>query len=278
MSFLPFGLSIWQVALISGFIIILTMIFFRRYTSAVISDFILDPVLSFVDEPLGGVLGLDFGDWIAAFIIYRREKNISGKGVALLAAWEATNFIPISLIPVVGTVVEVFTNFFPADTVLRAMFNKYRPAEAKAKDLEKKVSLGEEAGLDIGSEKKDLKRIREMIGKANPVGALKEVEKPLKDITSKIKEYADSLIADAVNSIQYITSQNIQAPQALINILEQGISSGEQLLQQARQYLEEEDFENAINSAVEAKNSVLEAAQQFDYGMQQLDEQMQNQQ
>ena len=135
MAFLPFGLCIWQVVGIIAIILVLSAIFFRRYFSALFSDFVIDPLLSFADLLIAGLgaVGLDIGDWIAAFIIYKREKKISGGMVALFAAWEATNFLPISFIPVVGEIVEFFTNFFPAVFISRLLFNKYRPAEAKKK-------------------------------------------------------------------------------------------------------------------------------------------------
>jgi len=281
MAFSLFGLGIWQIVIIVIIILVISAIFFRRYTSALFSDFVIDPVLSFADLLLAGTgaLGLDIGDWIAAFLIYKREKKISGGMVALLVAWEATNFLPISLIPVVGEVVEFFTNFFPAVFISRLLFNKYRPAEAKEKKLEGEVNIAKEAGIeDIKAQEKALERIKDLIKQADPVDALKESDKPIKEISSKLIEYTDNLIGDATNTIQYITSQNIQAPQELINILEQGIGQGTELLQQAKEAEEKDDFENAINSAVEAKNAVVESAQQFDYGMQQLQEQMQQQQ
>jgi len=280
MAFSLFGLGIWQIVGIIAVILILSAIFFRRYTSALFSDFVIDPLLSFADLLIAGLgaVGLDIGDWIAAFIIYKREKKISGGMVAMLAAWEATNFLPISFIPVVGEIVEFFTNFFPAVFISRLLFNKYRPAEAKERKLEKEVAIAKEAGIeDIKAQEKALEKIKDLIKQADPVDAIKESDRPLKEMASKLIEYTDNLIADATNTIQYITSQNIQAPQELINILEQGIGQGTELLQEAKEAEEKEDFENAINSAVEAKNAVVESAQQFDYGMQQLQGQMEQQ-
>ena len=279
MAFSLFGLGVWQIAIIAIIILVISAIFFRRYFSALISDFVIDPVLSFADLLIAGLgaVGLDIGDWIAAFIIYKREKKISGGMVALLVAWEATNFLPISFIPVIGEIVEFFTNFFPAVFISRLLFNKYRPAEAKEKKLEKEVSIAKQAGLDARKQEHALRKIKELIKNADPVDAIKESDKPLREMASKLIEYVDNLIADATNTIQYITSQNIQAPQELINILEQGIGQGTELLQQAKEAEEKEDFENAISLAVEAKDAVLEAAQQFDDGMQQLQEQMQQQ-
>ncbi len=266
---LPFGLSLGQIIPIVLLIMIIFAIFFRRYFSALLLD-IGECIFSFIDEPFGGVMALDWGDWIFGIVIYAREKKISGKLIALIAAIEAANFIPV---------LDYVTNFIPTTTFLRFLFNKYRPAEAKEKKLEKEVSIAKEAGIeDIKAQEKALERIKDLIKQSDPVDALKESDKPIKEISSKLIEYTDSLIGDATNTIQYITSQNIRAPQELINILEQGIGQGTELLQQAKEAEEKEDFENAINSAVEAKNAVIESAQQFDYGMQQLNAQIEMQQ
>ena len=114
MAFSLFGLGVWQIAIIAIIILVISAIFFRRYFSALISDFVIDPVLCFADLLIAGLgaVGLDIGDWIAAFIIYKREKKISGGMVALLVAWEATNFLPISFIPVIGEIVEFFQRYW----------------------------------------------------------------------------------------------------------------------------------------------------------------------
>ncbi|MEK6868747.1 MAG: hypothetical protein AABX74_00830, partial [Nanoarchaeota archaeon] len=167
---------------------------------------------------------------------------------------------------------------FPAVFISRLLFNKYRPAEAKEKKLEKEVSIAQQAGLDARKQEQALKKIKQLIENADPVDAIKESDKPLREMASKLIEYTDNLIADATNAIEYITSQNIQAPQELINILEQGIGQGTELLQEAKEAEGNDDFEKAINSAFEAKNAVVEAAQQFDNGMQQMQEQIDAQQ
>lgn len=267
----------FEIITILFLLFIIFLIFFRRYLSALIYDY-LDGVISYVDYALvgAGAIGFDFGDWIVALIIFIKEKKISGKFPAMLAAWEATNFIPFSLIPVLGEILEIFLGFFPAVTIIRIMFNKYRPAEKKEHMLEEHVSIAEQLGLDVWREKRVLKEVKELIKKANPVDALKEVEKA-NGLSSKLTEYTDSLIADAHNTIQYITSQNIQAPQEIISILQEGINQGLQLLQQSKKAEENKDFGNAINYATNAKNIVMEAAQKFDSFYQQYLYNLQNQ-
>lgn len=264
---LPFGLGFQQVILIIGVILVIFFIFFRRYFSALFLDYVVDGCLSFADNFVfgAGLVGLDIGDWIAAIIIFSKEKKISGKGVAMLAAWEATNFLPVSLIPGIGEVVETFLGFFPAVFILRLFFNKYRPAEKQEKKLEKEISIANKVGIKVSKEKKVLDDVKKLIKKANPVGALKKLksEKPVKEVSSKLRGYVDSLISDTNNIFQYISSQNIQPPQELINMLQEAINEAGQLLQQAQSAEENEDFETAINSATNANTIIRAGAQQF---------------
>ena len=262
-----FGLGIGQIILIIGVVLVISFIFFRRYFSGLIYDYVVDGILSFADNFIAGagLVGLDIGDWIAAFLIFKKEKKISGKGIALLAAWEATNFLPISLIPVVGEMVEWFFNFFPAVTISRLLFNKYRPAGKQVRKLEKEISIAEQLGIKVSKEKGVLKDVKKLIKKANPVGALKELrsKKPIKEVSSKLRDYVDGLISDANNVIQYIVNQNIQAPQEMINMLQGAINEAWQLLQEAQDAEANEDFETAINSATDANNIIRASAQQF---------------
>ena len=72
------GLETGQIILIIGVVLIISLIFFRRYFSALIYDFVVDPLLSFADNFIAGagLIGLDFGDWIAAFLIFKKEKEV----------------------------------------------------------------------------------------------------------------------------------------------------------------------------------------------------------
>lgn len=266
---LPFGLSFSQlipIFLIGVVLIIISFILFRRYTSALVFDFVISPLLSFGDEFFGGIVGLDFGNWISAFIGYRSEKKICGKLVALFVAWEASAFFPISLIPVVGTIVEFFTNLFPTKSICRMLFNKYRPAKKQQQKIEKMISIAEQVDIKVSKEKDVLEKVKKLIKKANPVGALKEIKKPIEELSSKLTDYANELIFETQGIIQNIASQKIQAPQELINMMQEGINGSWQLLQEAQNALENEkdkDFESAINSATNAKTVIIYAAQQF---------------
>ncbi len=280
MEILGFDIGIYQIILAVVVMLIISAIFFRRSFSGLIYDYAVDGALSFADNFLFGLglIGIDIGDWIAAFLIFKKERKISGKAVALFCAWEATNFLPVSFIPVVGEIVEFFTNLCPTVTITRILFNKYKPAEKQQQKLEKDVFTAEQAGINVSKEREALKRVKNMISKANPVGALKEIKKPIEELSSKLTNYTNELISETQGIIQNIASQKIQAPQELINMLQEGINGAWQLLQEAQNALENEkdkDFETAINSAANAKTIIISAAQQFDNAFQDYQNQMQ---
>lgn len=261
MVFSLFGLSIVQIILIIVIVLVITFILFRRYFSALVSDFIIDPLFSFADTLIGTI---PVGDLIAAVIIFKREKKIVGRW-ALFPALEAANFI-IGLIPVAGQPIELITNWTPAALFTRLLFSKFKPAEKKERKLEKELSIAEQLGLKVSKEKQVLKDVKKLIKKSDPVDALKLIKskKPIKEVSSKLRGYVDSLVSDTSKTIQYIVSQKVQAPQGMINILQQGINQAGQLLQQAQSAEENEDFEAAINAASNANTIIRSAAQQFD--------------
>ncbi len=271
-----FDIGFLEIILIIVGVLVISAIFFRRYFSALIYDYVIDGGLSFADNFLFGLglIGLDIGDWIAAFLIFKKERKITGGAIAGFAAWEAANFLPISLIPVVGEAVEVFFNLFPAVFISRLLFNKYSSAEKKEYKLEEEVSIAEQLGIGVSKEKKVLKKVKKLIGRADPVDALKESKKPVEEVSSKLGDYTNNLISDTNHILQYIVKQNIKAPHEMINILQQGINEAGQLLQQAADAEENKDFETAINSAINAKNIIISAAQQFDNAFQQYQSQL----
>ena len=267
------GIGLEHMILIGIVVLVISFIFFRRYFSALIYD-VMDGILSFLDNFVGGVglLGLDIGDWVAAFIIFKREKKITGKLFAGIAAWEATNLIPFSFIPIFGEILEFILGFVPTVFISRVLFNKFRPAKKKEKKLEEEVSIAERFGINVSHEKKILKKARK-IGKKAPVDELKllKSKKPIEKVSSELREQVDNLIAETNDIIQYIANQNVQAPQYLINILQGGINQAGQLLQQAEEAENDKknpDFETAVDSAMQAKQVIINAANEFDQGYQ----------
>ena len=275
-----FGLGFKEVIIIILIVLVISFIFFRRYFSALIYDYVVDAGFSFADNFIAGagLIGLDIGDWIAAFIIFKKEKKITGGLFAGIVAWEATNFLPFSLIPVFGEVLEVIMGLVPSVFIGRVLFNKYGKAEKKERRLEEDVSIAEQLGIGVSKERKITIKMKKLIRKADPVDALKEADKPISRISSKLNRYVDGMISDTSNIIQSIVNQNIQAPQELVNLLQEGINEAGQLLQQAQSAEKKGDYKTAINSAMNAKNIIISAAQQFDSAFQEYQNQMQQEQ
>ena len=246
----------YQLILIGVIFLLISFIFLRKYFKAFLIYDLGDSILSFVDEPFGGVAMLDWGDWIMAFFIFTKYKKIVGVAIAILLAIEAGMFIP-------G--LDYVTNFIPAVSIALLFFDKSRPAQKQEKKLEKDISIAEQVGIKVSKEKRVLDDVKKLIKKANPVGALKKLksEKPVKEVSSKLRGYVDDLISDTNNIFQYISSQNIQPPQELINMLQEAINEAGQLLQEAQAAEEKEDFETEINSAANANNIIRAGAQQF---------------
>jgi len=95
----------YQLILIGVIFLLISFIFLRKYFKAFLIYDLGDSILSFVDEPFGGVAMLDWGDWIMAFFIFTKYKKIVGVAIAILLAIEAGMFIP-------G--LDYVTNFIPA--------------------------------------------------------------------------------------------------------------------------------------------------------------------
>lgn len=143
---------------------------------ALIFDYVVDFMLSLVDEAAGGLFGLDWGDWIAAVIIFVYYSKQIGKGWSLFAAWEATNFLPISFIPGV----DILTGMFPAVTAIVAQ--KSITAGNYARRISRHIEIIEAAGEDAHSERAMLKELKDLID-----------DHRFKDATDKGKEYIGSI-------------------------------------------------------------------------------------
>ncbi len=179
-------------------ILVFSILFGKRisqYLDALILD-ILDIVLSFIDEPLGGAIGLDWGDWIAALYIFYKERKVSGDYVALFVAIEAANFIP-------GF--DYVTNFIPSTIIMRFMFAKYKQARRELMELKQEQRTVQELGLSallFHRIHNRIKRMQKLLEKEDPVDALKEgnegmmevFKEEIEDILTKIKQNRDYIL------------------------------------------------------------------------------------
>jgi hypothetical protein len=251
-----------QILIIAFLLFIVLTLIFKRYITALIYDYGVDFGFSFAGSFFMGLgfIGFDIGGFIAAILIYKKEKKITNTFFAGFVAWEATNFFPFSFIPGLG----LFTNFFPAVTLGRLVFNKFGDAEEKEKKIEQEILIAEQVGVEVSKQKKGIIEIKKLIKAEDPVDALSKEEQIDKELLEKMNKYVDKLICDVENVIRTILNQDIQAPQESINILQEAINMSEELLRNAKKLEEKGDFEGAITNTKDAKNIIINAVEQFD--------------
>ncbi|MFH1400063.1 MAG: hypothetical protein ABIH41_00960 [Nanoarchaeota archaeon] len=121
----------WKGFLIIILILLMTGLFvfrkrIKKYASSYISDYVVDPVLSFADLFISGwTAGIaDVGDALAGIINFHREYKHVGPLWAGVVALEAFNF-GLGFIPVIGEGFEFFFNFFPAAKYARMFGSKF---------------------------------------------------------------------------------------------------------------------------------------------------------
>lgn len=253
------AMDVFLMVMIGLGLFLVFAIFLRRYISALIEDYVLDLGFSLIDELFGGIVGLDIGDFAAAIIIFIKERKIVGLGIALAVAWEATNFFPISLIPVIGTIVEFITNLLPCVTIMRMLFNRFGAAEKEEHKLEKELSAAEKLGIDVESQKKILALVQSLIRREDPVDALALAGPADKALAGKLIERVNGLINETNGIIKSIEAQEEAAPVFLQSMLREGIMNCEQLIIMARDASAREDFDAAIDAAMRAKQAISSA-------------------
>lgn len=252
------------VGIIGVAALVIVFIFFRKVVGAFFLD-VLDAVLSTLDNFVGGagLAGLDFGDWIAALIIYAKERKISGTGVALFAAWEATNFLPLSFIPGVGEGIEIVFNLVPTTTALRLLFNKFGRAEQGRKNLEHRIELAKALGVPVGKAKKEEKKATKDLKQNDPVDAVEDEQHAYDELGEGLVAYVSGLLKRVEQEISETLNQDVAAPEDLIDWLGQQISQARANLEQAETLLEEYDFEGAIVAARQAEVLLINAREEF---------------
>jgi len=244
---------------------IVGMIFFKRYKQQLINDFIIDGIGSLLDNFIAGLgaLGLDIGDWIAAAIIFSRDKKIVGGKIAFLVAWEATNFLPLSFIPVFGEILEWILCAVPASTTAKFFFDKSKAAKKEAVKFEEEMEVAKEAGILTSEEAGMDDKIQGLIKSGEYADALKEAKTDEEEITANLIRHIDGMIEE-VNSLgRQIASQEIDAPDEIVNILQEGMNAAGQLLSQAKDAEANQEYEKAIESATKAKEIIVMAVNQF---------------
>lgn len=235
-------------------VIILFFIIFKRYISALILDYVIDGGLSFLDEFFGGALMFDWGDWIAAIIIFIKERKISGSRVAAIVAIEAATFIP-------G--IDYITNIFPAVTISRILFNKFRPAEARKEFLNNRMSIAEEFGISIKEEKRMLQNIDMLLRTEDPVDALIKEAELDKSISKKLISKVSDVISDSESMINNISQERLDVLPDVAETIQNTLVEASSMVSDARKNLDEGNIEKAITLASGAKEMVIAVLQSF---------------
>lgn len=241
----------------------------KKYVKSLIGDYVADGALSFADNFLfgAGAVGLDVGDWVGAIILFKTEKKICGTPVALFVAWEATNFLPISLIPVVGEVVEVIFNLFPAATIGRMMYSKEKDAKKAEKKYEDNIEAAKTLGIGTWFKKGEIKKLKKLEKHEDFVNEVKRGKKDNEKFSKELRSSVEKLNSETSKQIKELINSGIQAPPNLVNILHEGINNTEKKIKEARSAEDDKDFKTAAKAAKEAKDILKEAIGKFNSGM-----------
>ncbi len=235
-----------------------------RIFNALFYDYVVDLGLSTLDNFLGGagLAGLDVGDWVAAVIIFWHERKITNTWVALLVAWEATNFIPLSFIPVVGEGLEIFFNFFPAVTVGRFLFAKYEAAKMEKEKLKELSETAKQEGVKTDDQKETVEEVDELIKEDDPVDALEKAKGAEKDMVKDLRKEFDrrvTLLNQAMDKLE-----QLEGPEDAIAIIEDGFAQAESLMDSAALLANKNDYKQAFALLRQAQERLAAAAQAFD--------------
>lgn len=210
-----------------GFIFILTVLIFKNYMAAILYD-LVDMVLSFVDEPFGGAVMFDWGDWIAALLIFVKERKVSSNVVAFLVAVEAANFIPVF---------DYVTNFIPSVLISRILFAKYHMAQMKQQELKKEIQYAQVHGIAVTHAKHQLKKMHALINDS-PIDAINMEEKELKKLlegeirgnTNKVEDKLNHLIR-LINDQGYLDDGIVRKAQGMVNKIREEMEKARNALQ-----------------------------------------------
>ncbi len=258
----------WKIILliIVGIILLIAFLFRKQighWSSALVHDYVYDWGLSTLDNLIGGFAGLDVGDWVGAFLIFRGEKKIIGTLPALIVAWEATNFIPLSFIPVVGEGIEVVTNIIPASTITRFLVAKYGPAERMEVRLMEEGAVMKQENINVPDFEGALNHIKELIDKNNPVEAY-AMEKAIdKAVSQKLRIKIDKLVNQVDGEIQQLIQQDPEGTDDQLEVLTKGIELARTHLNDAKLFEKKKNFASAIKKAKEAQSVLSQSVDAF---------------
>ena len=223
------------IALIVMVFAVLLLVFRKKisvYFTSLAYDYGVDALFSFLDNFIYGIglIGLDIGDWIAAGLIFSRQKKITGGFIAFIVAWEAANFLPASLIPGIGEAIEVFFNLFPAVTISYFLFNKENKAKEMEDNLIQEIGIVNQSGGDAYKAKTHLAEAQKQIEEGNYAVAVNELKKA--NLSGKISDYINKFISYVNEKSKFLREEASKAPSELKDSIEKAIKESETFFEQ----------------------------------------------
>jgi hypothetical protein len=223
------------IALIVLVFAVLLFVFRKKigvYFTSLAYDYGVDALFSFADNFIYGIglVGLDIGDWIAASLIFARQKKITGGFVAFIVAWEAANFLPMSLIPGIGEAVEIFFNLFPAVTISYFLFNKENKAKELENNLIQEIGIINQSGGDAYKAKIHLAEAQKQFEEGNYAIAVGELKKA--NLSGKISNYINKFASYVDEKSKVLRAEASKAPSELKDSVEKAIKESEAFFEQ----------------------------------------------
>lgn len=240
-----------------GLILLVSFIFFRKYFSALVTDYVYDGVFSFVDEILGGVafpIISDIGDYLGAWIAYKREKKEVPKRAAIFIALEAANFIVLGFVPV-----DWILNVIPMATILRAVYGYRAKAEKKRQKVEEEAAFAKQVGTDTSLVDERIKEMKSKDKEGDYAGEYeiaKDLEKDMQIINREAVGKQAGTVKDGI--IQMLAAANEAGLSAsTMADLQEGIAEIQEVLNAASQ---KEDYKEAMALVEQAESMRVELA------------------
>ncbi|MBN2141904.1 hypothetical protein JW711_01110 [Candidatus Woesearchaeota archaeon] len=204
-----------------------------------------------------GAIGLDWADWIVALIQFPIMKKKVGFLPALLVSWEATNFLPFSLIPGIGEAIEVVTNFFPAATILGTFFDKEEKAQSLIDELTSLLSSADQADIDTKNYKKNLGEGSARAYSGDFVGAVSHLSPVVSKLRSDVRSHIHGLFSKLDSEAQDLASaiSSMDENDESYETLASGLENACGLVREARSALSGNDYSKAVKLANEAQGA-----------------------
>lgn len=268
-------------AIIVAVKLVIVLIFFRKYLVKLWYDWVFDLAISSIDEFLGSLAyRVDWADlFIAAPIIYIKTRQFANRKVALFAAWEASGFFPVNVIPVMGDGVDWFANFLPMVFIIRILpfLNDFVVVKRLVSNLKRAREMIKERQWGIPLDKELFDAVKELVKQERAEEAIEKVREAERSIYPMMR---DHLIEEEWKPVQQEAETLAQAPvlealpaevlddfpEELVARMEQeaaaqkraAVSSAQALLNRAqllfrKKELEMGDFDAALGAIDQAK-------------------------